>query len=143
MLCLLSLRGEEKMTATQKFIEEVETRLKVATPGPWVVTNCNVFAFSRPLPSMQLIAECKNIGASEDSALIAHAPTDLAKAIAAIKIAVQELCDFRLGHEHKPDLPHTRALGETYGWCDHCNTSVSWGPGDAEIALSQIEEVLK
>lgn len=59
------------------------------------------------------------------------------------EILVEALEEFKLGHEHKPDLPHTRAMGDTYGWCDHCSTKVSWGPGEAEQALEKWREVTK
>lgn len=49
----------------------------------------------------------------------------------------EALEEFKLGHEHAPDLPHTRAMGDSYGWCDYCLTKVTWGPGIAEQALSQ------
>jgi len=58
--------------------------------------------------------------------------------------ALREALDgFRIGHEHAPMLPHTRALGDTYGWCDFCHTKVTWGPGDAEEALARFDAYLK
>lgn len=59
----------------------------------------------------------------------------------AINLAEETLEDFKLGHEHAPDLPHTRAMGDTYGWCDYCSTKVSWGEGEAEKTLSQIKNL--
>lgn len=53
------------------------------------------------------------------------------------KIIVAALEEFKLGHIHWPDLPHTRALGDSYGWCDICSEKVSWGPGFAEEALER------
>lgn len=54
-----------------------------------------------------------------------------------LKELIDALEDFKLGHEHAPDLPHTRAMGDTYGWCDYCSTRVSWGPGYAEQILAK------
>ena len=47
------------------------------------------------------------------------------------------LSDFVIPHEHKPDLPHTRAMGANYGWCDFCCERVTW---EEDIALKAIEE---
>ena len=57
--------------------------------------------------------------------------------------ALDALEGFKLGHEHAPNLSHTRAMGDGYGWCDHCNTRVFWGPGEAERVIAQIEELMK
>lgn len=54
-------------------------------------------------------------------------------------IAREALEEFRLGHEHQPKLSHIREMGDTYGWCDFCQTKVHWGPGIAEEALAQID----
>lgn len=134
------------MTATQKFIEEVEARLKAATPTPWrasdpATSHFEVTCEAAPdVTEVYWVAQCQN---QADAELITCAPTDLAKALKALETTTDALDSFKLSHLHAPDLPHTRSLGDTYGWCDYCKTSVSWGPGDAETALSQIEEVLK
>lgn len=60
-----------------------------------------------------------------------------------IRVMAEALEEFRLGHEHAPDLKHTRAMGGTYGWCDYCQTKVSWNPGIAEAALARVEELSK
>lgn len=60
-----------------------------------------------------------------------------------LKIAVDALENFQLGHEHAPDLKHTREMGYSYGWCDYCQEKVSWGPGIAEQALASIESIAK
>lgn len=60
-----------------------------------------------------------------------------------LKIAIEALEGFRLGHEHAPGFLYTRPMGDTYGWCDHCHGRVSWGPGEAEQALEQIYTGLK
>lgn len=52
--------------------------------------------------------------------------------------AIPALEEFRLGHEHAAGLNHTRALGDTYGWCDFCGCKVDWGPGAAETALAAL-----
>lgn len=59
----------------------------------------------------------------------------LVRAVEQLRGALEE---FRLSHEHAPGLPHTRALGDTYGWCDDCSTKVTWGPGIAEVALADV-----
>lgn len=58
-----------------------------------------------------------------------------------INLLKDALEDFKLGHDHAPNLEHTRALGESYGWCDICSTRVSWGLGYAELALEQIQKL--
>lgn len=68
---------------------------------------------------------------------------DLKKQQSAIKILSGALEEFRLYHDHQPGLNHTRAMGDSYGWCDRCHTKVSWGPGEAEIALAKAQELLK
>lgn len=66
--------------------------------------------------------------------------TELAAA-KALNVKYREALEqFKLGHEHQPNLPHTRAMGETYGWCDFCQEKVSWGEGIAEQALAAGEE---
>lgn len=55
-----------------------------------------------------------------------------------LKVAEEALEELRLGHKHAPDLEHTRALGDGYGWCDFCNTKVLWGDGIADEALKEI-----
>ena len=60
-----------------------------------------------------------------------------------VVMLAEALEEFRLGHEHAPNLPHTRALGDTYGWCDFCSEKVSWGIGAAEQAIEKLEVFLK
>lgn len=52
----------------------------------------------------------------------------------------EALESFLLGHEHQPNLKHTRALGASYGWCDICSTKVNWGPDIAEAVLAKYKE---
>ena len=61
----------------------------------------------------------------------------------AVLILQEALEEFKLGHEHKPREPHIRIMGDFYGWCDHCQTKVNWGPGEAEQALAKVEDLLK
>lgn len=63
---------------------------------------------------------------------------ELTSAQEKLKVAVEALENFQLGHEHKPELEHTRAMGDTYGWCDHCNQTVAWDEDIARDALAKI-----
>lgn len=60
-----------------------------------------------------------------------------------VRELISTLEEFQLGHEHAPDLQHTRSLGDSYGWCDYCSTKVNWGPGYAEDALAKAEVLFK
>ena len=60
----------------------------------------------------------------------------------ALVAAVEALEELQLGHSHKSGDEHLRLLGDNYGWCSHCQTKVSFGPGIAEEALSKIDKVL-
>lgn len=58
-----------------------------------------------------------------------------------LRAAMDGVGEFVLNHEHSPGLSHTRALGDSYGWCDHCGEKVSWGEYRAKELLSQLAEI--
>lgn len=58
-----------------------------------------------------------------------------------IKELSEALGNFKLAHEHATDLKHTRAMGDTYGWCSLCSEKVLWGPGFAEQALERARAI--
>lgn len=60
----------------------------------------------------------------------------------ALREARDMLKEIGLDHEHAPNLKHTRAFGEDYGWCDICSTRVPWGPGPEVEVIAKIDKVL-
>lgn len=46
---------------------------------------------------------------------------------------------FRLGHQHEAGLTHIRVMGDSYGWCDLCHERISFGPGEAEQAIAELD----
>ncbi len=66
------------------------------------------------------------------NALLAAPAPDIAKLLERLVGALKRE---GLTHIHAPDLPHTRALGDTYGWCDYCSGKVHWGLGNADQVL--------
>lgn len=55
--------------------------------------------------------------------------------------AVKYVEESVVAHIHEADLPYTRALGSSYGWCDYCGTKVSWGECDAALVLKEINRI--
>ena len=96
------------MTATSipALLEPIQARLNAATPGPWEFDGadiCNVPDYSGPTPAVPYVEVMENrvtcgsycYGGSieqtisdEDKALIANAPTDTARLLAAVKAVV-------------------------------------------------------
>lgn len=90
-----------------------------------------------------LRAEIARLRAQVEAAHKAEdAKADYAKMLRAVVACLREgLEQFALNHEHAPDLAHTRALGDTYGWCDYCATKVEWGSDPAREALARAKEL--
>lgn len=134
----------------QTKLEEMRKRCEAATPGSWAIERYDAdngyIHFSVNDQEMQQVAFChedmhpKTYRA--DAAFIASARQDMPALISALEVCLGALEEFRLGHVHAADLPHTRSYGDNYGWCDYCQTKVSWGPGEAEIALASAEKII-
>lgn len=145
----------------QTKLDEMRKRCEAATPGPWQQTNFSGKVICKGKREVENVHShgtrswtdvvatpahgfaCEpGCDAWKNMQFIAAARNDLPLLISALEVCLGALEEFRLGHVHAADLSHTRAFGDNYGWCDYCQTKVSWGPGDAEIALAKAEALL-
>lgn len=120
-------------------LEAISARADKATPGPWN-SRLHLIEYWPTNDDQQPVAMVVS-GSLDDVDFLTHARQDLPRLVKALNLALETLETFKLRHEHAANLEHTRALGSNHGWCDYCRTKVSWGPGDAEIALREIEKV--
>jgi len=72
------------MTDLEKWLDSVKQRLGKATPGPWYHPVDDVVV-AGAVTQMEIIAQCDGGGTDGDPVFIAHAPTDLKKAVMIIE----------------------------------------------------------
>ena len=141
------------MTNLKQYLDSLKALEARATPGPWADYNgFQGFGLIEGIAEQGKVTVVVDDGTYDnryqgvqrkpDAAFIAASRNALPKLIEALEEAVGALEEFRLGHEHAPGLDHTRAMGDTYGWCDHCHTKVKWGPGYAEEALANVNALI-
>lgn len=71
-------------------LEEIEARLKAATPGPWKADTSNDGSSVTAATACYTVCDCADWvhpteGEVSDARLIAHAPTDLAALVAEVR----------------------------------------------------------
>lgn len=131
----------------EAYLKEVKQRADAATPGPWNIHVGHDRFSSNPGPYgayMEFGNNCIVLVSSlseKTTSFIAHSREDIPKLLSVIERMREAIEEFRLGHEHQPDLPHTRAMGGTYGWCDFCQTKVVWGKGYADSCISDCDKI--
>jgi len=84
-------------------LNEIRARLEAATPGPWYVSQGNHNLIMAKVPNYyayEVIADAAQRGdfyskADVNAALIAHAPTDIAKLLAVVEVLSAGLQDLR------------------------------------------------
>lgn len=131
------------MTPLDQLLKKEEELRAKATPGPYQVRYrakcCSITYQNEKHGACEMGATNPATFYEDDARNIVHTVNVSQTKSEIIRVLVEALEGFRLGHAHGPDLDHTRKLGNSYGWCDHCATKVSWGPGYAEEALSKAQ----
>lgn len=77
-------------THLELFLNECSEIEKAATKGPWTAINCKIYALEPP-PLMQKLAVLENLGASEDTKLIAFSRNNFNTLTESLRLAVKEM----------------------------------------------------
>lgn len=108
------------MTSIQTRLDEIDSRMKAATPGPWSYDrdeeeiHADSCATSDGEPWHVIPSQTTGFFMAKDAELIAHAPEDLAQLTAALRIALEAL------EHYTKEVEYTEVDAKIYFHNDEC-----------------------